>query len=131
MQKVWSKAWKSSSQTRKQRKYQKNAPLHIKAKFLSAPLSKELKDEYKTRSLKVRSGDTVVIKAGQFKGTTGKVTKVSVTRTFIHVKGATLKKVDGTESHYPIHPSNVQIIKFDLDDKLRVAKLNKLKEANK
>lgn len=131
MQKVWSKAWKSSSQTRKQRKYQKNAPLHIKAKFLAAPLSKELRAEYNTRSLKVRTGDTVVINAGQFKGTTGKITKVSVGRTFVHVKGAVQKKSDGTEAHYPLHPSNLQIIKLDLDDKARVGKLNIIKEANK
>lgn len=131
MLKVWSKSWKSSSQTRKQRKYQKNAPMHIKAKFLAAPLSKELRAEYNTRSLKVRSGDTVVIKAGQFKGTTGKVTKVSIIRAFVHVEGATQSKANGTDAFYPIHASNVQIIKLNLDDKLRVAKLNNLKEANK
>lgn len=131
MQKLWSNSWKSSSQTRKQRKYRFNAPLHIKRKFLSAPLSKDLRSEYKTRSFKVRSGDTVIIKSGQFKGTTGKITKVSVTRTFVHVKGAVLKKSDGSEVFYPIHPSNVEIIKLNLDDKFRVSKLNKFKEGSK
>ena len=123
--------WKCSSQPRKQRKYLHNAPLHIKHRLMSAPLSKDLKKEYNTRSVKVRKGDTVSIKTGQFKSKSGKVVKVSLARGVIFVEGAHIPRADGTNSNYPIHPSNVEIIKLDLDDKLRVEKLNKIKEANK
>ena len=70
--KLWSKVWKSSSQPRKQRKYLHNSPLHVKHKLMAAPLSKDLKKEHGVRSVPVRSGDTVTIRAGQFKGKTGK-----------------------------------------------------------
>jgi large subunit ribosomal protein L24 len=128
MKKSWSKSWKSSIQTRKQRKYQKNAPLHIKHKFLGASLSSDLRKKYSFRSLPVRVGDTVKIITGQFKGKEGKVTKVSLAKTRIHVEGATISKADGSDSFYPIHPSNVQIIKLNLDDEKRVAKIEKMKQ---
>lgn len=130
MEKQWSKSWKSSVQIRKQRKYQKKAPLHIKHKFLAAPLSKELKKEHSIRSLPVRKGDTVLIKTGQFKGTTGKVTKVSLGQTFVHVEGATLTKKDGASAFYPIHPSNVEISKLDLSDKKRAEKVASMNGGN-
>ncbi|MBS1194889.1 MAG: ribosomal protein L24p/L26e, archaeal/eukaryotic, partial [Methanomicrobia archaeon] len=46
-----------SIQPRKQRKARYTAPLHIKGKFLSATLSKELREQYKRRSLRVVKGD--------------------------------------------------------------------------
>lgn len=130
MVKIWSKSWISSLQPRKQRKYRTKAPLHVRRKFLSAPLSKELKEQYNTRSIPVRQGDTVRITTGQFKGTNGKITKVSLKRGFVHVEGAVLKKADGTDSHYPLNPSNVVIIKLDASDNKRVEKLERLKKEN-
>jgi large subunit ribosomal protein L24 len=59
MKKKWSKTWKSSKQPRKQRKYRHNAPLHIKHKFLSASLSKDLKKKYNIRNISLRKGDRV------------------------------------------------------------------------
>jgi large subunit ribosomal protein L24 len=131
VEKKFSKSWKASIQPRKQRKYAKNAPLHIKHKFVSANLSKELRKENGIRSLPVRKGDTVKIMTGGYKGKTGKITKVSLARTFVHVEGAEQKRADGTKSLYPIHPSNVRIIKLDTTDKKRVSKIEKMKEANK
>ena len=134
MKKQWSNSWNSSVQTRKQRKYTKNAPLHIKHKFMGASLSSNLREKYGFRTLVVRSGDVVKITTGQFKGVEGKVTKVSLARTFVHVEGAVIKRADGSDAFYPIHPSNVQITKLDLDDDKRVEKiktLTKVKEAKK
>lgn len=128
MEKKFSKSWKSSSQTRKQRKYVFNAPLHIKHKLVSSALSKELRKDYSIRSVPVRVGDIVTVKSGQFKGISGKVTKVSLARVFAHVEGAVLKRADATEAHYPIHPSNLEITKLNLDDKLRVAKIKRAKK---
>ncbi len=129
--KLFSKFWNSSIQPRKQRKYAKNAPLHTKRRFLNATLSKELRTQYNTRSIPLRKGDTVTVISGQFKGKTGKVTKVSISRTFIHVEGATVNKVDGTTALYPINPSNVKIIKLENSDKLRMQKIESHKEVKK
>ena len=128
MKNRWSKFWKSSTQTRKQRKYVYNAPLHIKHKMMSSNLSKDLRKEYEIRSIPVRKGDTVLIKTGQFKDKSGKVTKVSLKGSFVHIEGALIKRADGTDSMYPIHPSNLMITKLDLTDELRVKKLARNKE---
>ncbi len=128
MEKKFSKSWKSSSQTRKQRKYVHNAPLHIKHKLVASTLSKDLRKQYSIRSVPIKVGDVVTIKSGQFKGKSGKVTKVSLAGVFTHVEGAVLKRADATESFYPIHPSNLEITKLNLDDKLRVAKIERAKK---
>jgi large subunit ribosomal protein L24 len=129
--KSWSKVWKSSTDASKQRKYAENAPLHVKHKLMAASLSKELRKEYGVRSVPVKTGDTVKISTGQFKGKTGKITKVCLPRTFIHVEGATVKRADGTDAFYPVHPSNVEITKLDLSDKKRAEKIEKSKGVEK
>ncbi len=108
-----------TKQPRKQRKALFNAPLHKRHKLLSAPLSKELRKEYKRRSFPVRKGDTVKIVRGDFKGVEGVVQKVLLKRGRIYVAGATIAKADGSERFYPIHPSNVIITKLDLKDEKR------------
>jgi large subunit ribosomal protein L24 len=131
MKKKFSNAWKASSQKRKQRKFVFNAPLHVKHKFVNVSLSKDLKAEHSTRAVPVRVGDVVEIMAGQFKSTSGKVSKVSLIKTKVYVEGAAVKRRDGTDSLYPIHPSNLRITSLDLSDKTRADKLAKVKEANK
>jgi large subunit ribosomal protein L24 len=130
MKKSWSKLWKSSSQKRKQRKYSFKAPLHIKHRMLGANLSNELKKEYNTRSVRIRKGDTVKVLTGQFKNQSAKVTKVSLSRTKIYLENIGTKRADGSLKIYPIHPSNLQIIKLDLSDKRREEKLMELKKEN-
>jgi len=124
--KFWSKHWKSSKQPRKQRKYIYNAPFHIKYKFLSAHLSKELREKYKKRSFPVRKGDEVQIMQGQFKKKIGKISKVDMKKTKVFINGITRKKVDGTEIPVPIHPSKLKIINLNLDDKKRIKALNRV-----
>jgi large subunit ribosomal protein L24 len=131
MKKIWSNAWKASSQKRKQRKFAFRAPLHIKHKFVSVSLSKELKALHLTRAVSVRVGDIVTVMTGQFKSTSGKVSKVSLIKTRIYVEGAAVKRRDGTDSLYPIHPSNLMITSLDLSDKTRADKLAKVMEINK
>ena len=115
----FSKCWKGSKQTRKQRKYRYNAPLHIKHKFLSTHLSKELKKKYNKRSLPIRKEDKVKIMRGQFKNKVGKVVKVLLRKTKLYIEGIENIRKDGTKSYYPIHPSNVTISELDLNDKKR------------
>jgi len=115
----WSLSWISSRQPRKQRKYRVNAPLHIKSKFMKSHLSKELREKYKVRSVKVRRGDIVKILRGNFKGRTGKVVKVSIKKEKIYVEGIERLKKDGNKVKVPIHPSNLMIIELNLEDKKR------------
>jgi len=119
MQKKFSKKWKASRQPRKQRKYVFNAPLHIRKKFMSAHLSKELIKKYKRRNFPVRKGDKVVIMRGQFKGVSGEINLVNYKKIKLFIDGAQVLKKDGTKVFYPIHPSNVMIKELKLDDKVR------------
>lgn len=119
MKREWSLSWISSRQPRKQRKYRVNAPLHIKSKFMKSHLSKELREKYKVRSVKVRRGDIVKILRGNFKGRTGKVVKVSIKKEKIYVEGIERLKKDGNKVKVPIHPSNLMIIELNLEDKKR------------
>jgi len=111
----WSKHWKGSKQPRKQRKYLRLAPMHVRSEFLTSPVSKDLQTKHKVARLRVRMGDTVKIVRGQFHGTQGAVEKVISRRQRIFVAGAQQVKKDGSKVSYPIHPSNVVIV--DLDKK--------------
>ena len=111
--------WKSSKQRRKQRKYNYNAPLHIKHKFMSAHLSKELMKKYSTRNIPLRKGDTVKIARGNFKDHAGKIEKIFLKKTRVHVEGAQMIKKSGAKVFYPIHPSNLIITNLNLEDKRR------------
>ena len=103
---------------RKQRKRKYQAPHHLRRKFLSAPLSNELRQRYGRRSLPVRKGDRVKILRGDFKNLEGEVTRVSSKKEAIYVEGATMTKVDGTQVQRPIHPSNVMLTRL-VEDKWR------------
>ncbi len=109
----------SSIKPGKQRKALFNAPLHLKKKMLSAPLSPDLREKYGIKRLPVRKGDTVRIMRGDWKGHEGKVVRVDIKRVRIFIEGVQRKKADQTPVYYPIHPSKVMIIKLDLSDKWR------------
>lgn len=123
MKRKFSTRWKSSKQPRKQIKYKANAPLHIKKKFVSAGLSKELRKKYGKRSLPVRKGDVVKIMTGKFKKKQGKVLKVILNNSKITIEGINVKKMDGSKANVKIQPSNLQIVELNLDDKKRMKKL--------
>ncbi len=112
-----------SKQPRKQRKARYTAPLHLRSALLSAPLSKELKSEYRRRSVRVIKGDTVKVLRGESAGTEGVVEAVDTGRYRIVVEGVSVPKADGTEMPRPIDPSNVLITKLNLKDGRRAGKL--------
>ncbi len=114
-----------SHKPNKQRKFLANAPLHVRAKIMSAHLSPELREKYGRRSLPIRKGDRVRIMRGEHRGFEGEVIGVNRERYRIAIKGLTRKKADGTEVPIPIHPSKVMIVKLNLDDKKRVAMLER------
>ena len=119
MKTKFSSSWIKSKQPRKQRKYRHNAPLHIKQKFVSAHLSKELHKKYGKRSMNLRKGDSVKIMRGQFKNKTGKIEEVGLKKIRAYVSGIEFVKKDGTKARYPIHPSNLMITELNMDDKMR------------
>ena len=112
-----------SSQPRKQRKARYQAPLHLKGKFLSAPLDSTLREQYRTRSARVVKGDTVKVLRGSSKGTEGVVDMVDVGKSRIVVQGVSVNKADGTEVPRPIDASNVKITKLNLKDPKRAQHL--------
>tara|TARA_Y100000296_G_scaffold83614_1_gene115085 strand:+ start:1724 stop:2185 length:462 start_codon:yes stop_codon:yes gene_type:complete len=123
MKKEFSKNWKSSKQPRKQRKYLANAPLHIKKKFLSVNLSKDLRKKHKKRNISVKKGDVIKVMRGKFKKKQGKVTKVNTKTSKISIEGIQVKKQDGSKVDVKLRPSNLQIVELNLEDKKRAKKL--------
>ena len=108
-----------SKQPRKQRRSLYNAPLHLRHKLLNARLSERLQVDLGVKRLPIRRGDTVRILRGDWKGHEGKVIRVDLKKVRIYVEGVTVKKADGSPVLYPIHPSNVEIVKADLSDEVR------------
>ncbi len=108
-----------SKQPRKQRKRVYDAKLHQRHRFLHATLSKELRDKYGKRAIRVRKGDKVKVMRGSFAGHTGKVLEVDMKKLRIYVDGVTVKKANGEEVARPIHPSNVMIIEIGEEDSVR------------
>ena len=127
MKRKFSKSWKSSKQPRKQRKYLANAPLHIRKKFVSSNLSKDLRKSHKKRSIPLRKGDVVKIIRGKFKGKQGKIIGINLKNSKVLVDGIQVKKQDGSKLNVKLQPSNLQIIELNIEDKKRLKQRNKQK----
>lgn len=97
-------------QPRKQRKLRYTAPLHLRQKMVSAPLSPDLRTKMKLRSVPVRTGDKVKVLVGKFRGVQGKVVRVDLSKLKIFVENAVIKRTGGREEFYPLHPSTVLIM---------------------
>lgn len=136
MKQRFSTHWKSSKQPRKQRKYLANAPLHIRKKFVSINLSKELRKKQKKRNIPAKKGDKVKIFSGKFKGKTGKILEINLKKSKIIVEDIQVKKQDGSKANVKLQPSNLQIIeladrKFKLkseDETMKVPKPEKAED---
>ncbi len=118
MKQAHSTKWKSSTQPRKQRKYVHNLPEHLIGSQLSVHLSKELQQKYKTRAVRVRTGDKVKVMRGSHKGKEGKVEGVDTTNYRVHVAKVEVAKKQGGTSKYPLRPSNLMIVDL-ISDKRR------------
>jgi large subunit ribosomal protein L24 len=118
-----------SSQPRKMRRFRYNAPLHCRQKFTHAHVSKELAKKLgiKARSISLRKGDTVKVQAGGLKGRSGKVSAVNLDTGKIYIEGIVKKNAKGKELPIPVHPSSVYLTDLDLTDKLRSAKIERMK----
>lgn len=128
--KYWSKHWVSSIQPRKQRKYRSNAPLHVKHKFLSAHLATAIRKEMNKRSLPLRKGDEVIVMRGEFRGKKGVVSSVNIKTSKVFIDNVKRRKVSDQEVMVPLEPSNVQITKLNMEDKMRRKITARKKETN-
>lgn len=107
------------------------APLHKKSKWIRSILSKELREKYKVRNVRVRVGDVVRVMRGEYKGVEGRVKRVDVKTGRLEIEGIQREKVRGDKVPVMIHASKVMIVSLDLSDKLRKEKLeSRIGEAN-
>ena len=115
----------ASSKPRKQRFFRFNAPMHVRQHFLHSHLDKSLRSKLniKRKSVQISKGDTVKVMSGSKKGTTGKVTKVSLRTGRVFIDTLVKKSSRGKEFNIGINASNVYITDLNLSDKLRAAKL--------
>lgn len=118
--KKFSKAWISSKNPKKQRKFVYNAPLHLRTGLVVSHLSKDLRQKYLRRSMRVRVGDKVTVMTGQFRKKTGKVERVNTEKCKAFITGIETLKKDGSKALYPIHASNLMITELNLSDKKRL-----------
>ncbi len=121
MKSQFSKSWGSSVQPRKQHKYIANAPLHIMHKFLSANLSKALRELHGKRSLPLKTGDEVLVMRGKFKKKTAKVVSVDTKKGYVYLEGIQRTKKEGTKVNIPFNSSTLQIKSLNLEDKRRLS----------
>lgn len=106
----------SSKSPRKQRRRIYKSPLHVRKNMLKCRLDEFLQEEYGIRSMVIRKGDLVRIMRGQFRDTEGKVTVVDYRAIRVHLENATVTRADGKEANIPVHPSNLMLVKLELDD---------------
>lgn len=130
MKNQFSTSWISSVQKRKQVKYRAEAPFHTKHKFLSAHLSKELRKKHGKRSIPIRKGDEVLVMRGSFKKKTAKVSSVDVKNCLVALEGIQRSKKDGSKINVYFNPRALLIQSLNLDDKLRVASLERKEKQN-
>ena len=98
------------------RKAQRNAPLHIRRKYISAPLSPSLKTQHGAKTMPVIEDDTVQIVKGDRKMTEGKVLRVNINESKLFIEGVSRTRLDGTTVQIPIRSENVMITKLELKD---------------
>jgi len=125
MNKKFSISWIGSKQPRKQRKYLKNAPLHIQQRLIRAAMSEELRKKFGKRSMGVRKSDKVKVMRGEFAGKIGKVNLVDRKRQGVYIDGIERNRRDGAKAFVRIHSSNVMIMELSSQDKARLKGLKR------
>jgi len=115
MKNEYSRSWKRSTQPRKQRKYQYNAPKDRPGEFLSVHLNKELRQKHGVRAIRVRTGDKVKVLCGTHRGKDGKVDSIDTRNRKVIVNKIEMLKKEGGKMPYPLTPSNLMITELASD----------------
>jgi len=98
---------------------------NVRNKQIGAALSKQLRQKYQRRSIRIVKGDTVKILRGEYKGIDGKVTKISLEKNSIAVEGVQREKLKGGKIDLYIHSSNTVITSLNTEDNWRTKKLER------
>ena len=99
------------------------ATFQIRSKQLGSSLSKDLQKKYGKKSTRAIEGDTITILRGEFKGVSGKITKISTEKTSVTIEGVKKEKTKGDKFDVYIHTSNLVVTALNSSDKWRIAKL--------
>jgi len=99
-------------------------------KQICAPISKELRKKYSRRSIRIMTNDTVKVMRGEYKGLTGKVTKISTETSGVAIEGNKKEKLKGEKIDVYIHSTNMVITSLNTDDKWRLKILEKKLKSN-
>src|SRR4030042_4582660 len=99
MKQKFSTHWIGSKRPGKQRKYRAEAPLHLRKKFVSINLSKELRKKVGKRNIPVKKDDKVKILRGKYKGKTGKILEVLLKKSKVIVDGINVTKREGSKAN--------------------------------
>lgn len=83
--------------------------------MMSAPLSKELREQYGVKSMPIRKEDQVLVVRGSKKGQEGTISSVYRLKFAVQLEKLTKEKSNGASVPLNIHPSNVVITKLHLD----------------
>jgi large subunit ribosomal protein L24 len=94
-----------------------------RSKLLCSHLSKDLQNKYNKRSIRVTEGDTVKVLRGEYKGVSGKITKVSVEKNGAAVEGIKKEKLKGGNVDIFINASNLLVTELNTEDTWRQNKL--------
>ena len=92
----------------------------FRSRQIGATLSKQLRQKYNRRSIRIVNGDTVKIIRGEYKGIDGKVTKISLEKSSIAIEGVQKEKLKGGKIDQYIHSSNAIITSLNTEDHWRV-----------
>jgi ribosomal protein uL24 len=107
----------SKPSTSRRNRYQ--ASNQLRRKFISAPLSPNLRAEHGTRSMSVVVDDTVSITKGDRKLSEGRVLRVDTSSSRVYIEGVTRTRQDGSTVQIPIRAENVMITRLNLNDQWR------------
>jgi len=94
-------------------------------KQICAPISKDLRKKYSRRSVRIMADDTVKVIRGEYKGLTGKVTKISTLSNGVAIEGNKKEKLKGEKIDVYIHSTNMIITSLNTSDKWRLKILEK------
>jgi len=82
-----------------------------------------LQKKYGKKSTRAIEGDTITILRGEFKGVSGKITKISKEKTSVTIEGVKKEKTKGDKFDVYIHTSNLVVTALNTSDKWRITKL--------
>jgi large subunit ribosomal protein L24 len=104
---------------RKQRKAVFSAHNFARRRFLTVPLSRELRQRYGRRQLPVRKGDTVRVISGSYEGQEERVAKIDTRGRTLTLDNITVKKADQKLKALPVRPNHLLLTKLNLVDSWR------------